>query len=828
MADKQIKIALVVDERSADQAKRALTQLVNVAKELGKALGGTGGPGGGGGGGLLGGLNVAGGGPGGAPVKIGAPGGQNVFATMAKDNQTVLKNLKGATVDTMKSMADSVRRAIEDERKQLESLKKENQALNSEYEKRAKLVDRLAQKGGKWAHTLGSDREALSGLGGKVMGNQQSQNEAAERLDRLTNTLEELNSSLNPSSPKSGGLMAALTQQRHMPGSGAIGNSPWARMMGISPGMVGSMGLATAGMIGLRGIGREIDQQPLRQVGFNATMGGIAGQRIMPLSTGDLRDGMSMRDIYSDPNMGSDYNNLQGGGRRFLKGAGGFFKSLVTADFHGMGNALTGRTADIAIAQEQQQFRDQNRQRDMLGDSVRGEMTGGFRSRLSLMRALGIGAGAKHGHLGYSALNRYRSNYAGFDEGEIASAKMGIEGTGTRSAGFSLLGNVLQAQAAGIQGAAGMGGTMSKFGIGTGNNFVRALRSAVGGGMDVSTASTLGGFVSSQMDGLGYQGLTGMGMLGMLSSGANGPNGRLIAEQNMRGAGALNSTFMGQTDPYQSARNLQIAIGAAPNVGIYGQDYLANRVGIGEMSEMAAGGKLSPIAKALGLNSGMFGETMRGKTSSLFERMIVDPNAANTPMGKQLKSMMDSGLDPQSWFKKNRAGAKNKGSFDESSTANYAAAIMMSNPGMDQATALGEARDIFGLGSKASTKGRLAGDVAGGTVEIKQAVEEMNTLAEKTKIATGELSQFGQELAIQTFRLRKERELSMGDKTGVDRDLSEQALLGMGKYMNGKRSPDDAYNMMYGELVKAKNAPNEAAIRAKKKEGSTAANYRGR
>lgn len=795
MADKQIKIALVVDERSADQAKRALTQLVNVAKELGKALGG--GPGGGGGGGLLGGLNVAGGGPGGSALKIGAPGGQSAFAMMAKENQKALSNMKGATVDTMKSMADSVRRAIEDERKQIEKLKLENQALNSEYAKRAKMMDQLAQKGGKWAHTLGAGREELSGLGGKIAGNQHGAAEAADRIEDLTKSLDKLTQAMNPTS--SGGIREFLTKERTMPGANALAQSPWAKQMGLSGSGLGRAGLAAAGVMGLKRIADEVEKNPMRFQNYRAQLGNISGQMINPLLQGDGRDGSSFRDIMSDPGMREDYQGLNGGGRRFLKGAKTFGKGLFTLDFHQMGMGLSGRAADLEVAQEQQQMRNDNRAADPLGEAARGNFFSGHRGRMGQMRSLGWGAGKRDQGSGLLMLTRLQQQFPNFDLGEIIGAKQGVESTGTRAASNSLFGSALQAQAAGIQGAAGMAGTASKFGIGTGGNFLKALRGMPG---DVMTASTIGNFASGMMDNLGIQGLNGLGMMGAVSMGTgHSANGRLIAEQNIRGAGALNNVFTGQTDPYQKARNIQIAMGAAPGAGIYGQDYLANKMGFGQMADVMAGGSMSPIAKSLGLNKGMVGDMFKGKTSSLYERMISDPMAMDTPMGQQMQSMMDSGMDPQSWFKKNRKKAKNKGKFDEDSTANYAAALMMSNPEMDEATAMGMARDIFGMGTKASTSGKQRGDVAGGSMEAKQAAEEVKILGEQAKILTGDFQKLSAEVEIMAFKLAKMREVSGGDKDQAGRDLAMEAMNNMGRF---KGTAQERYDAAYAELLKAK------------------------
>jgi hypothetical protein len=75
---------------------------------------------------------------------------------------------------------------------------------------------------------------------------------------------------------------------------------------------------------------------------------------------------------------------------------------------------------------------------------------------------------------------------------------------------------------------------------------------------------------------------------------------------------------------------------------------------LGQLADIASGkGRVSDIAAAMGVTKESAIGTFKGMTSSLYERMLVNPEAMgeNTTMMNVLSSMTSSGKDPTAWFK---------------------------------------------------------------------------------------------------------------------------------------------------------------------------------
>ena len=545
-----------------------------------------------------------------------------------------------------------------------------------------------------------------------------------------------------------------------------------ANAMGIPVSVLKAGGLGIGALLyGAKGIDTELDQNPFRFLKYTAQKSQLAWNETAPLLQGDFSNLTALRTIMADKNKREDYGAVDSSYRRGKKNAYEVLAGAFTADWTRASRGWSGEAADIDIRQERQKMMQTEKETDPMRYAVQQEMREGFRGRLSMMRTLGIGGGRNN--LGYDALTRFQSAYSQFDMGEIAGAKTGIQGAGTRAASFALLGNALQAQAAGIQGAAGIGGTMSRFGIGAGQDFLSALRVAAGGGMDVTTAGLLGQFVAQSAPTM--QGQNGLGMLGMLSMNTGGAGGRLIAEQNIKGAGALQNVLSGGLDPYQSARNLQIAMNTAPGAGIYKQDYLARNLNLSQMADIiGGGGQLDPMMLAAGVTPGDVKGMFAGTTKSLYERMI-SGGFKGTRAEKTIKSMMASGLDPNAWFKQQQ---KRKGftqAEGEQDVADYGFALSMSE-GLAPEAGMGLARDIFGMGRGAKTKGGMAGDVGGLTTEAHQAAKELELMSAKAAEAVGNLANFNRELEDSVYAMIKHNEwqgLKEGERLEKEKDMAK-------------------------------------------------------
>lgn len=745
---KVLKVSFAVDNNSFNQVKRALEQLTQQAAAFSKAMNGGGSPSGMGGmgGGLVSGGSLGGGGTMQQAVAKSSPLQANQF--------NAFKNLANVSKDALKSMTDALRKSTTDQERELN--------------KQIALLDKLSKS----YQNIGGFRsqDTLNAIASKM-------GKVSEKAAELTANVQAGQKALAGAGGGGGGVPPSVMAAAAAPGGGGfmarmgysgvgMGQLPFGAAMGAAGGMMGKVmrfvggGLGATAGLGLTMIHREMMENPMRYANYQAQMGQLLQGQQLQSMRGDYGYLRAQGQVLRDPGLRGDYNDLNSGYRRLAKNIGGLF----TTDVNQIGRVFSGEYADVAIERERQGLIASTRDRSPILREIEQEYQGGWRGRLSALRAGGWGL--RRGESSYSAMQRIQASSPGFDVGEILAARQGITVAGTRAAANAMQGNVLQAQGAGIMGAAQIGGIMSNFGIGTGNQFVKSLRYAVGGGMDVSTASLLGNFVANQAQQVGMQNQTGMGMLGMLGFGATGPGGQgqLIAQQNIRGAAALQNVISGGIDPYQQARNLQMAIGAAPTSGIYAQDYLATKMSLPQMADIMAGGKVSPIAQAMGIGRGQVSDMFKGVTSSLFERMLVEPQMAGTPMGKVISSMMESGQDPSTWFKK--GGAGKLGMKREEAVSGYASALLMSGVAPDEAAAMGLARDIFGMGRKGPTAGKMAGDIAGGATEMSMATAEIAIMKEKVEVANKALAEFEQGLRSAALEVRHHADLN--DPTKAD------------------------------------------------------------
>jgi hypothetical protein len=126
--NKEIKFSFVVDERSAQQAKRVIRDLISDAEKLAKTLNGVGLGGGGGGGGGFGGNLVTGsvGGGKSAQQMISSiqskPKQGGGLAQVFIDNAQALKGLGNISRESMRVMSDSIKRAVDEQKRAIAGL----------------------------------------------------------------------------------------------------------------------------------------------------------------------------------------------------------------------------------------------------------------------------------------------------------------------------------------------------------------------------------------------------------------------------------------------------------------------------------------------------------------------------------------------------------------------------------------------------------------------------------------------------------------------------------------------------------------------------------
>jgi hypothetical protein len=833
---KSIKFQFQVDEASLQKTRQVIRELTSDLTKLNEAAGKFSG-GGIGGGRLGGGVNVFGGG-------ARSPESQRVLAKTAPigrsvvqgflDQKQIFKNISDGSKDAMRVMTESLHKAIGTQEKDLKHLETVAKELVATYDKLGAKLGRF--KSDPASRTPGWAKQASGAMAERGSIQEQLQQNLADQM-KAKGDLEALKGMApQPTAQMSwmqraNAFLNAPFQQGGMlgPGSGA---AQVLGKMGMNPAMLARGGLWAAGFQGVRQIGNEIINNPMRFSDYSAQRAGIFAGNIGASYGGDFRNILARNEIFSDPNMREDYQGLNGGMRRFGMAMPEVLKGLATLDFFRVGQAASGNYADLRVGQDQNRMVQNTRAADPLRDMVLGDITQGYAGRMGAMRALGVGDSnemmyspserimRRHfkgdslqplNRASYSRLSKALQN-AGFDDGLGASALSGIESVGSRAAGYGLMFPALSAQAGGLSGAAGIAGTMSRYGMGAGSDFLSAAR-VLGAGSDVAVANRLASFAAGQAGAVNVGGMSGLGVLGLLSNGVGkGPGSAMIAGQNMAGFGALQNMMSGGLDSYQKARNFQVAIGAAPGAGIYAQDYLTN-MNLSQVADIMSGtGGLSPIAKSLGVTKGMVGKYFQGTTRSSLDRIINDPMMAGTSMAKTMAAMSASGMDPHAWF---ASQSKHKGFNKAGAVDDYSAFLLMSHQAQTEEQATGLARSIFGMGRSARTKGKMVGDVAGRSLEHKQAQEMAQQMDEKIQMLEGESTKLA--AAVGSMRVETEKmaalsrnmNATMEDRLAIE-DRFNRALQFMAT--GAARNSKDALAMADAAIAKEKTEAQKRGV----------------
>jgi hypothetical protein len=741
---KNLKFQFVLDATSFQQVKRALNELLAVSQQLGKSLSGVS---------LLGQGSTGILGPDGRPISSGASGVSQSRVTgastsMAKvvlENANAFKNLATSGSASLRGLSDALKRSVGEQGREVDNLQRKLTGLEAKY------------RSAKEAATASPGNARLAARAERY---QYLEVKRAEQHEKAKEKLGIINS-LVPS--ETGPSQTPLAP----PATTGQGPSRLLGMLGmLGGGMLGSLatlGPAAVAVIAAKTVLREVTQGSLDPSRIAAERGQLAGQVIMPQFRGDVRGEIARSDILSDPTKRRAYEDQGSMVQRFV----GTMGALTRLELR---KAWSGEAAALHVRSRREEMVELERAANPLEQEVLGGMQD-YRSNLSRLRALGIGARKDESGYATIARHRSRSGLTAFSEEEEAAAFQALQATGTRQAAYELKGGVLSAQAGGLRSAANIAGLMSRFGsragesvttpggvkivggmpqftapktsagrkVNIGRDFLDAVRVAGGaGGLDVSTANLLGEFVAQQQAqfGVGTGEGQGLGMLGMMMAGTGGERGLAAAHQNIKGLKGLEALTSGNIDPYQKARNLQIAIGTGAK-GIAAQDYLASM----SMTQLAERG-VTGIAGALGITEEQKKQQLRGMTTSLSERILKDPTMAGTRMSQVMESIRASGKDPTTWFQE--GGWKEFGKGEKGKTLAleaYGAALRSTKieGASTEAEALGMSRLILeGMGAgPATTKGRKVSDVGGGGVDATVAAAHAKVQAEASEKLVG-------------------------------------------------------------------------------------------
>lgn len=731
--EKQLKFKFVVDETSFQRVKQALTELTTQARNFAEALRTVGGPPGSGG--MLGGGNVGGAAPSNsATVAKAAPQVQKVgFASAVVQQSDAFKRAAREGSGAMKEMKDAFRLGVGEQLDHIRKLREELKSLTSAY------------KG------LGGSSNAIGrGVLQRILQTRGQMTDAQTDLAKFRSLREEGREKIPFADPKDvhevGGMFSQLRAKLNGAGGGGLMGMPMsaagpqiAQLLGQLPGgglLTGMLRGGPAAMAAAGGVAAANSQYQAwvnspnamaqRQAQFAGDMSGYARK----IRGGDYSDIRAMDEIQNDPTKRAEYETETKPGwmRRQLnkyeafKQADGFKESIDE-----MMEGTDGAHYRNVLRQRQKKRLDLEVEGQGVFNDIYADATSNSHGKMATMRALGVGDGYnKKTGVYRSNSERLLMGYSQFDPGEVIGAVQGIGASGQRGAAYSngLLGTTLQAQAAGINGAANIAGVMSRQGGTKGADFINLLRSTAGAGTDVSTTSLLGNYVAQQADRANIAQFSGEGMLGALSYGTqNNAQGGMIARQNIAGMNETQKLYSGARDPWQKAVNFMEARKAAPDAGYYAQQYLATKLDAGRMADIMSGKiELTGEEKALGITPDMLKAQAQGMQKTRAVRTMSGGFAEGSDAAKMV-SGLQSGSSLRDYAKGAFAGKDQKWSKAEREKAidTYATVLRAGDPNMDLSTAEGTARlELFGQGTKGA-KGPMKGDPGGGSLEAKEA-----------------------------------------------------------------------------------------------------------
>lgn len=717
MSDKQLRIGVSINDADMQKVLRSLRELNTEATKLANVFKNLTMPGGGGNG-MFGGGSVTKGSR--------APSGQQVQTVNKKfditsgilDNAKAFKDMGKAGKEATEIMTSSVRRGISEQKSKIEELDRSIKKISDSYQRWKQIA-----KDAPDAKTRDMAQGHLRNLEEQGVGSAADRSKAASDLEKLENIAK----------PGPG-----IAQQM----KGLAGALPF----GIG-GMLTNPGTyaTAAAAYGVRQAGMSFNSYYLNREATIAQGAAATGLRYAQVRN-EFNSGESARGMLGSLNMSQDERNysssLNGRGTRLWEG----LKAVVSGDV-----SLGGITTDEMTNEVNKRVHDrQKKYHETLSDSSPyvssqfADIQANARGRLNMQRALGLGGTLNPVHgASVDPITKLKNAYHGlYDEGDFGRAVGAYSSQGSDLRGIyrskGALSSVLAGQAAQIGGIGELAGIASKFNGSQGGPVADAIR-VLAARSGTGTASVLGGAVGSIMNAAGTENMGANNILGSLMSGVgSGPGSRLIAEQNVRGFQAMGGLSTGSIDPYQKARNLQIAMQSGAG-NVYSQDYLAN-MDYGQMANVVNGGRMSGIAKVMGLTPDMVKSQFGGITNSVMERFISDPNMAQTTMGKHMAGIQASGGDMKAYF-----NSLKKPSDKNDALESIAALLKESGFASDEATAEGMARQIVGEKGAATTKGKKAAGAGGGSAEVKQlgieagesakSLQELDAAADKLRLS---------------------------------------------------------------------------------------------
>lgn len=511
--------------------------------------------------------------------------------------------------------------------------------------------------------------------------------------------------------PKAGGGLSDLYQSLY--------HNPYARTAGIAV-----AGLAAVGRIGTTYFDQQIaatTDMGRRQAALGGTFGNIA----LGVRGGDVKFLAAMRSMARNDEKWADMQGIgaQQGmreGKALAETVGSPIRSIGSGVIAAAGGGVSNLDRKLFDAQMEAKLAMANRvQQEIQSDPLKYQyydtLTQSAQSRMDLMRALGHGqARVRNKTTGAIELRNTAADRAqryldrGIDAGQIVSAQSSLESLLGLRLGQRHAGTVLNANIGHFRGAENIIAASAM----AGRNPTDLLRAISFAGGDPGIASRLGQTIAGQMMS-GASPTGGYGLLGALTefgTSSNPAEAMRIQNQLSMGVGLSQNFLQGKTDGYQSGRNLLSAISAlGPGGSLFGQEYLAGKMSFGQMADIMGGGSVTPIMKSLGIGEGAVKQFGQSTIGSILDRFV--SNGDNSSSSTFARNVLSSGGNVNKYIRGLKGGQQQQALTD------FAAILLGGGLADSDEGALGMARSIAGLGSKAGKGRKGFADAAAGSKE---------------------------------------------------------------------------------------------------------------
>jgi hypothetical protein len=689
---KQIKFEIVGDARALNQTlEQAVRQVQNFAKQIAQATGGmiggnlgTGGP-------IIPGANNTG--------QQGAQAANSAIIRTVEENKKILDSLKGASTNTLRTMADMAQREIDREKKAIDSLSASLENLNRRYDQISKIRDILKDNPAGQQYADEANR---------VFGKVKDLNDQRQRSEENLGVNQQIVDSANPPPPPGffGKLGAAASGLFGRGGMRALGGAAAVNMVGDLVTTLASESVRQRFDVSNAAV---MQAQAFKQPGLATRQGDLSYALAL------ARMGNGSREDMDSLGHSGFARGVSIGGQHFGS-LGALFRTITSPASAIADGVRSGRMMDSEMKRDVSA----RLQADIASDPTFFAHAGEFRaqagSRVAMMRAAGVGAQGLNSLLS-------KGNSLGFGDEQVFGEYSAIANRIGRQGAKKLTQAVLQGMTTGMD--QGVLTQLATSGAMSGNGDLAGLMASQGQ-MNLAARNSIGGFLASQaVNQFGAGDVSGM--MGMLSFGTGGgAKGALAAEQNIAGVGGMNQLLSGAYDPYQKGMNwLYASRNAGKNASLYTMKALATGLDARTLSSVMAGGKNLPDhLRAAGVTPDMIKGQWNDVTGSILDRIIP---GGETPMEQAAKALR--GGD----FMTKLKSYVGKGKGMDNRIGNVAA--LFSNAyDLDMNTAAGEVRNMLGLGRKGKM-GKGGGDAAGGSHELEELKQQVFTYAKEARLA---------------------------------------------------------------------------------------------